>query len=164
MYLLLHYKCQAQDEVKCWCSFSLTWQNLSRCDTPSKIASRAPPEILSNMITENDKFITDIFSRCHTEGWGNMWFVSDILTLVTGVVANIALLWLFLRDRKSVSASKVGTSLLTWFEVFYLCYATGSFRYGLSSPVRVKVFASGWHWRTTKNITYMTPLPNFSPT
>lgn len=61
---------------------------------------------------------SDVFMHCRSLGLADIWFVTDILTLVAGVVANTALLWLFLRERKTLSASQVGTPLPTRSEAF----------------------------------------------
>ncbi|XP_060936309.1 hydroxycarboxylic acid receptor 2-like [Limanda limanda] len=44
---------------------------------------------------------------CETQAWENICYVLDMVLLITGLVANAALLWLFLMERKSLSASKV---------------------------------------------------------
>ncbi|XP_033845188.1 G-protein coupled receptor 183-like [Periophthalmus magnuspinnatus] len=50
---------------------------------------------------------------CYSTWWGQVWFVIDNIVLVTGVLANSVLLVLFLRERKTLSASQVlGTNLV----------------------------------------------------
>lgn len=91
----------------------------------SEIASL--PESVSNiMMSASQHLILMIIEHCELK-WSDTWFAIDIIILITGMVANVALLWLFLRERKSLSASQVGT------EVFS-CYATA----GMSSRVRVR--------------------------
>ncbi|KAL7370950.1 hypothetical protein ABVT39_015117 [Epinephelus coioides] len=80
-----------------------------------------------------------------------MWFVSDILTLVTGVVANIALLWLFLRDRKSMSASKVLGLNLAVMDLIYLSIMPLSVIQNIGSYTRVN---SNHSDQQNSNITY----------
>lgn len=68
------------------------------------------PRIFSNSITSKDKYLDAIYMYCSKQGWAHIWFITDIVILVTGVLANAALLWLFLRERKSLSTSRVGSA------------------------------------------------------
>ncbi|TNN35802.1 putative P2Y purinoceptor 10 [Liparis tanakae] len=62
---------------------------------------------------------TDIPSQCGEARWDTMWLAIDAFILVTGGVANVALLWLFLRERKSLSASQVlGLNLVVMDLIF----------------------------------------------
>lgn len=62
--------------------------------------------------------LSAVFMHCPSQRLVDIRFVTDIFTLVTGVAANTALLWLFLRERKTLSASQVGTPLPTRSEAF----------------------------------------------
>lgn len=83
---------------------------------------RMAPGLFSNMIPAKSKYIQAIFTHCREAGWFNVWFFTDTFILIAGGVANVALLWLFLRDRKSLSASKVGAALPTRSEGFNLTF------------------------------------------
>ncbi|GLD48114.1 P2Y purinoceptor 1-like protein [Lates japonicus] len=61
----------------------------------------SPSDIFSNMIQVNVKV------PCSRKQWDEIWTYMDMFILITGVVSNAALLWLLLRERKSLSASKV---------------------------------------------------------
>ncbi|XP_030296307.1 P2Y purinoceptor 1-like [Sparus aurata] len=59
--------------------------------------------------------------HCPSQRLADIRFVTDIFTLVTGVAANTALLWLFLRERKTLSASQVLGLNLVVMDLVYLC-------------------------------------------
>ncbi|XP_053270733.1 G-protein coupled receptor 4 [Pleuronectes platessa] len=58
---------------------------------------------------------------CEGQAWVNVWYVLDMVILITGVLANAALLWLFLMERKSLSASKVLGLNLVVMDLIFLC-------------------------------------------
>ncbi|XP_034433763.1 G-protein coupled receptor 15-like [Hippoglossus hippoglossus] len=64
---------------------------------------------------------------CDSQGWDNIWYVLDMVLVITGVVANAALLWLFLMERKSLSASKVLGLNLVVMDLIFLCTVPVSF-------------------------------------
>ncbi|XP_036978399.1 G-protein coupled receptor 4-like [Acanthopagrus latus] len=65
--------------------------------------------------------LSAVFVHCPSEGLAVTWFVMDIVILVTGLAANAALLWLFLRERKTLSASQVLGLNLVVMDLVYLC-------------------------------------------
>ncbi|CAB1442457.1 unnamed protein product [Pleuronectes platessa] len=80
----------------------------------------SPPELLSDMIASGSKSRVDD-RPCDTQDWDNIWYYLDIVILITGVVANAALLWLFLMEKKSLSASKVLGLNLVVMDLIFLC-------------------------------------------
>ena len=69
------------------------------------------PESFNEVVASKDKRLDAIFKKCLEDGWEETWLFTDLFILVTGLLANVALLWLFLWERKSLSASKVRTVL-----------------------------------------------------
>nr|XP_019955398.1 PREDICTED: P2Y purinoceptor 1-like [Paralichthys olivaceus] len=65
-----------------------------------------PPELFSEMV-KSWTISNSLDQQCDEEEWDIIWYGMDVFILITGVVANAALLWLFLMERKSLSASKV---------------------------------------------------------
>ncbi|KAM6961560.1 uncharacterized protein LKV04_020577 [Tautogolabrus adspersus] len=65
-------------------------------------------------------FLDAIHDYCDEIGWQEIWFVCDIFILITGVLANTALLWLFLRERKPLSASQVLGVNIVVMDLIYL--------------------------------------------
>ncbi|XP_060886276.1 P2Y purinoceptor 1-like [Labrus mixtus] len=70
------------------------------------------------MITPN--FVNAIHDYCDEIGWHEIWWISDIFFLFTGVLANTALLWLFLQERKPLSASQVLGVNVVVMDLIYL--------------------------------------------
>ncbi|XP_051248790.1 G-protein coupled receptor 183-like [Dicentrarchus labrax] len=64
--------------------------------------------------------IEGVLMQCRGHGLSDFWFGADISVLIIGVLANGALLWLFLRERKSLSASQVLGVNLVAMDLVYL--------------------------------------------
>lgn len=82
-----------------------------RSDAGSQITKTPPRRIFNNMIQSEAKYIDAIFMCCRRYLWGDIWYAADVFIFITGFVADAALLWLFVRERKSLSASKVSLVL-----------------------------------------------------
>lgn len=52
--------------------------------------------------------VQKLLKECDKYMWRDLWTMMDVIILFPGVVANASLLWLFLKEVKSLSASKVG--------------------------------------------------------
>lgn len=59
------------------------------------------------MMSENARLVFLTFETCEWK-WRKPWLFTNIFILITGVLTNVALLWLLLREKKSSSASQVG--------------------------------------------------------
>ncbi|CAJ1054254.1 uracil nucleotide/cysteinyl leukotriene receptor-like [Xyrichtys novacula] len=68
-----------------------------------------------------DTLVAAIFLYCDEIGWTKLWFTADSIILITGVLANTALLWLFIKERKQVSASQVLGVNIVLMDLIYLC-------------------------------------------
>lgn len=62
---------------------------------------------------EPDKhlLLANHFEMCDWE-WDLVWFCTDSILLITGVLANSAMLWVLLRDKIAFTASQVGVALV----------------------------------------------------
>lgn len=85
-----------------------------------RIVSVAKQEILSNncslMESENNIMVAEFFQECELQ-WDHVWDFTDSIILVTGVLANAAMLWVLLRDKNAFTASQVGASRVVTLEV-----------------------------------------------
>ncbi|KAK9525476.1 hypothetical protein VZT92_016176 [Zoarces viviparus] len=114
------------------CRAALTHEEDEWCNTDSEIVSMsASPKNFG----QEDSFIEDVSKLCRENGWENVWFATDIFILITGVVANVALLWLFLREKKSLSASKVLGVNLVAMDLIYLSLLPFNFTYKSGASV-----------------------------
>ncbi|XP_041833734.1 G-protein coupled receptor 183-like [Melanotaenia boesemani] len=71
----------------------------------------------------HDKPKTDYFQviaiACLNQSWKQIWYTADIFILITGLMANAALLWLLFRERRKLSASQIlGVNLAVMDLVF----------------------------------------------
>ncbi|KAM7366909.1 hypothetical protein PAMP_014845 [Pampus punctatissimus] len=80
----------------------------------------SPHESFSSMMESKPKYIGAITMLCRKQSWSDIWKAADVFILISGVMANAALLWLFLRERKSLSASKVLGVNLVVMDLIYL--------------------------------------------
>lgn len=84
------------------------------------------------MMSENARMVYQTIQSCEWK-WREPWFFTDIFILITGVLTNVPLLWLLLREKKSSSASQVGAVLPSSSQVLK-CHSTD----GMPSLVKVK--------------------------
>ncbi|XP_071397727.1 P2Y purinoceptor 1-like [Centroberyx affinis] len=82
----------------------------------STIMNSTSSKTLSSMIE-------DVIIRCQGNSVAPAWTIAEIVILIIGSVANAVLLWLFLKERKSLSASKVLGLNLVVMNLLYLLLA-----------------------------------------
>ncbi|KAA8579950.1 hypothetical protein FQN60_005485, partial [Etheostoma spectabile] len=105
---------------------------------PSETASMSKPELFAK------NYVAAIFSDCHSIAeWHTMWLFVDTFILITGVVANVALLWLFMKERKALSASQVLGVNLVAMDLLYMCLKPVSLIYNTMS-VSTNNSATAW--------------------
>lgn len=61
------------------------------------------------MESENNFMVAEFFQECELQ-WDHVWDFTDSIILVTGVLANAAMLWVLLRDKNTFTASQVGAA------------------------------------------------------
>lgn len=61
------------------------------------------------MESGNNLAVAEAFELCEWQ-WEHIWFFTDSFILVTGVLANVAMLWVLLRDKNAFTASQVGAA------------------------------------------------------
>lgn len=66
------------------------------------------PDIFSGGGSQVD-FLHNIMVDCSQLSWIDIWLAANIFILVTGAVANAALLCMFCMERRMLSASQVGS-------------------------------------------------------
>lgn len=89
----------------CWLSLFLTQQDLWRRNYQKSTAClRASAKPVMASPWDMLHFVNQV---CNWEN--SMWFVFNIAILIIGLVVNVAILLLFVRERKSLSASQVGS-------------------------------------------------------
>lgn len=65
------------------------------------------PDIFNNENSQRIDYLCCIYLlvECSKQGKNDLWLVTDIFFLVTGLVANAALLWLLFKEMRKLSAS-----------------------------------------------------------
>ncbi|KAJ3611922.1 hypothetical protein NHX12_020202 [Muraenolepis orangiensis] len=74
----------------------------------------------------NASQVAEIMGKCEHAYDDIGWFWAEVTFLVTGLVANLLLAWLFVRERKDLSPSKVlGVNLVLMQLIFLMSFASG---------------------------------------
>lgn len=83
------------------------------------IVSMVKQEILLNncriMKLDHHLEVAMLFDLCELE-WQMIWYIIDCIVLVTGLLANGAMLWVLLRGKNAFTASQVGAAQLIMLE------------------------------------------------
>lgn len=83
------------------------------------IVSMVKQEILLNncriMKLDHHLEVAMLFDLCELE-WQMIWYITDCIVLVTGLLANGAMLWVLLRGKNAFTASQVGAAQLIMLE------------------------------------------------
>nr|XP_057934339.1 P2Y purinoceptor 1-like [Doryrhamphus excisus] len=83
-----------------------------------------------HVLEQKANLFEEIHEACLKTFWIHIWFTTDVLIFIIGVVSNGILLWLFLRETKSLSASQVLGLNLVVMDFVYLSILPFDYAYG----------------------------------